>query len=110
LNGALDETTLILEPIWQDFCTSITRADFWVLAATFALWGADPTGTLEDIIPINFGRVDNCNCDPGEFIRDPITGVLTTEGRMPVLISCCFSPYPLLVYVLCSLLRSSFLA
>jgi hypothetical protein len=86
LNGALDETNVILEPIWQDFCASISRADFWVLAATFALWGADPTGTLEDILPVTFGRVDNCNCDAGEFVRNATTGIIAegAAGRMHV--------------------------
>lgn len=84
LIGLVDEMHAILEPIWQSFCDRISRADLWVAAASFALFDADPTGTLRNILPIEFGRVDSCNCDAGEHLRNLATGVLTGDGRMPV--------------------------
>lgn len=88
LHGAFDEVNLILEPIWQNFCDKITRADFWVVVASFALFGADTTNRLRDhpqaFMPIQVGRADSCNCDAGQHLRDA-DGVLDTNThRMPV--------------------------
>lgn len=44
--GLIEPTSLVftvLEPIWQNYCNLISRADFWALAAVFAIQAAEPT-------------------------------------------------------------------
>ena len=65
-NGLLLPTSLILsvlEPIWQQNCDKISRADFWVMFAHLAIQYADPTGSIN--IPYQFGRVDTTSCSAG---------------------------------------------
>lgn len=64
--GLIEVTSLVfkvLEPIWQKYCNLISRADFWVLAAKFAIEAAEPTKTI--VLPFKFGRKDNLNCNAG---------------------------------------------
>jgi catalase (peroxidase I) len=69
--GLVEATSLVntvIEPIWQQYCDSISRADFWVLWAKMSAEKADPTATLK--IAYQYGRKDNSECGAG-------------EGRMP---------------------------
>lgn len=52
-----------IEPLWQNVCDRITRADFWVMFAKIVLELADPTKTLS--IPFHYGRIDALTCDNG---------------------------------------------
>lgn len=58
----------VLEPIWQQFCDKISRADFWVLFAKLVIELAEPTGKIS--IPFQFGRKDTTDCSAG-FKRTP---------------------------------------
>lgn len=62
-SGLTEPSSLImsvLEPIWQNNCDLISRADFWAFFAILVLKHSDPTGSLE--IPFQFGRVDARSC------------------------------------------------
>ena len=59
----LHHVTTLLEPIWQSYCGSISRADFWALIGKLAVEKADPTQTIN--IPYQYGRVDNADCSLG---------------------------------------------
>lgn len=64
--GLIESTSLVftvLEPIWQNYCDKITRADFWTLAAILAIQAAEPTKTIS--LPFQYGRKDNLNCNAG---------------------------------------------
>lgn len=54
----------LLEPIWQKYCTQISRGDFW------AYWGklTNEYAALPEVIDIPFywGRIDNPNCEEGQ--------------------------------------------
>ena len=58
----------ILEPIWQQFCDQISRADFWVLFAKLVVEMSDPTGKI--FVPFQWGRKDATDCSAG-FGRTP---------------------------------------
>eukprot|EP01034_Spumella_vulgaris_P027815 gene27815-34594_t len=85
--GLVELTSLvntIIEPVWQQYCDSISRADFWVLWAKLSAEKADPTGTLS--IAYQYGRKDNSECDAGEGRlpsgakgMDEITRVFVTQ-------------------------------
>jgi hypothetical protein len=66
-NAGLIETTslvnTLLEPMWQQYCDKMSRADFWVLFAKLSVEKADPTHSIS--IPFHFGRTDNLECDGG---------------------------------------------
>jgi hypothetical protein len=53
----------VMDPIWQQHCDRISRADFWVLFARLAIKRADPTGTI--VINFYFGRKDTMSCAAG---------------------------------------------
>jgi hypothetical protein len=53
----------VFEPIWQSVCDKISRADFWVLLGKIALEKVEPTHKL--LIPYQFGRKDNQECEYG---------------------------------------------
>lgn len=64
--GLIESTSLVyttLEPIWQQYCDLITRADFWALFAKLAVEGSDPTGAIS--INYQYGRKDVNNCQSG---------------------------------------------
>jgi catalase (peroxidase I) len=56
--------TSILEPMWQNHCDKISRADFWVLFAKLCLEASDPSRRM--LIPFYYGRKDNVVCTAGE--------------------------------------------
>ena len=71
-NAGLVEPTspvvTILEPIWQQNCDKISRADFWVLFAKLVLqYTAKQTNNGNYGISINYqyGRKDKKNCEAG---------------------------------------------
>lgn len=53
----------ILEPIWQESCNLISRADFYALWAKVIIESIEPTHKIN--IPFQFGRLDNSNCNSG---------------------------------------------
>lgn len=64
--GLVESTSLIntvLEPIWQQNCDLISRADFWVLVAQLAIQNADPTKTIA--FNYQYGRTDALTCSAG---------------------------------------------
>ncbi len=61
--GLVEATSLVqtvIEPIWQQWCDKISRADFWALFAKMAAEAADPTRQLK--IAFQYGRKDNAVC------------------------------------------------
>lgn len=52
------------EPMWQRYCDSISRADFWVMIGKIAAERADPSRSLN--IPFHFGRKDVTECSGGD--------------------------------------------
>ena len=65
--GLLEIESLVyslLDPLWQHYCDSISRADFWVLIGKFAVEKAAlPDGNIK--IPYYYGRKDNLGCSAG---------------------------------------------
>lgn len=64
--GLIEANSLVrtvLEPIWQKYCDTISRADFWALFAKLVVEKADPTHTIR--IPFQYGRVDSVACEAG---------------------------------------------
>ena len=65
--GLLETESLVyslLDPLWQQYCDSISRADFWVLIGKFAVEKAAlPDGNIK--IPYYYGRKDNLGCSAG---------------------------------------------
>jgi len=69
--GIVEKSSLVysvLEPIWQENCDLILRADFWVLFAKFVLEEASG-GNMS--IPFQYGR------------KDAVGGCSLTKGRLP---------------------------
>lgn len=66
--GLLEAESLVnslLDPIWQDYCDSISRADFWVLIGKLVVEKAAlPDGLIN--IPYQYGRKDNLECSAGK--------------------------------------------
>ena len=81
LNGQCDEVTLILEPIWQRLCGQISRADFWVLMAKFAVEAAFPAG-VSVTLPYAYGRRDATECEGGVGRLPRATQGLEEIGRV----------------------------
>ena len=57
--GLVDLLSLVyysVEPLYQQVCGLISRADFWVMLAKLALESAEPTGALT--IDYQYGRID----------------------------------------------------
>lgn len=76
-NNGLDEAdsliSTLIEPLWQNYCDYISRADFWVLLANMAIKSAEPTNYIQ--LPFYYGRVDAVgSCDAG-------SGRLPDSGR-----------------------------
>jgi len=65
--GLLETDSLVfslLDPLWQQYCDSISRADFWVLIGKLAVEKAAlPDGIIK--IPYYYGRKDNLECSAG---------------------------------------------
>ena len=62
------------EPIWQQHCDSISRADFWALIGKIAAERADPSHSLN--IPFYYGRTDSTSCNVGAGrLPDPGPGL-----------------------------------
>lgn len=65
-NGLIQPTsyvTTFFEPIWQMYCESISRGDFWSLIGILSVQKADPSHSIS--IPFQYGRVDSKNCSTG---------------------------------------------
>jgi len=65
-NGLLESTsyvTTLLEPIWQDYCDKISRADFWALIGKLVVEFSDHSQFIK--IPYQYGRIDNHDCAAG---------------------------------------------
>ena len=69
-NAGLVEPTspvvTILEPIWQQNCDKISRADFWVLFAKLVLEYTAKTTTDSISISYQYGRKDKKHCEAGK--------------------------------------------
>jgi len=65
-NGGLQEDSSIvmtvLEPLWQQVCQYITRADFWVMFAKLVI---EEATSHKIIIAYQYGRNDNSDCSVG---------------------------------------------
>ena len=68
-NAGLVESTspvvTILEPIWQQYCDKISRADFWVLFAKLVIEFTAKTSTDSISINYQYGRKDKSSCEAG---------------------------------------------
>ena len=68
-NAGLVEPTspvvTILEPIWQQYCDKISRADFWALFAKLVVEYTAKTATDSISINYQYGRKDKTNCEAG---------------------------------------------
>eukprot|EP01036_Dinobryon_divergens_P026237 gene26237-34858_t len=63
--GLIEDTSLVMtqiEGLWQMYCDKISRADFWVLTAKFAL-AATTNNNLD--VPFQYGREDAKSCIAG---------------------------------------------
>lgn len=64
-NGLIEANSLVttvLDPIWQVYCDRISRADFWVMAAKWAVEWAEKTDP-NFVISYQYGRADKLSCD-----------------------------------------------
>lgn len=73
-NGIIESTSYVytlIEPLWQNYCEYLTRADFWVLIGKFASeLSAKPYSNTHKFgefitIPYQYGRKDNKQCNLG---------------------------------------------
>jgi len=63
--GLIEKTSLVMtqiDDLWQMYCDKISRSDFWVLIAKFALAAAS-NNKLN--VPFQYGRVDATSCAEG---------------------------------------------
>jgi hypothetical protein len=67
--GIIENTSYVntfIEPLWQDNCEYLTRADFWALIGKLAVESsAKPVGIISGgyiTIPYQYGRKDNKQC------------------------------------------------
>jgi hypothetical protein len=81
LNGACDEVTLDLEPMWQEVCGKISRADFWALMAKLAVEEAFPNG-VASTVKFAYGRRDATECEAGAGRLPQATEGLEEIGRV----------------------------
>ena len=59
-NAGLEELVQThLDPLWQPFCSKISKADFWVLAAKVAV---EETATQDIAVAFRYGRTTVANC------------------------------------------------
>lgn len=84
-----EEVAAILEPIWQEHCDVISRADFWVMFARLALQEAASVKPM--IIPYHYGRKDNTVCNDfsgrlpdAQFGLDVITEVFVNQMGLTI--------------------------
>ena len=63
LYEAVSPVLTIMEPIFQQYCDKISRADFIVLFAKLVVEKSDPTGFIQ--IPFQYGRIQNTQCSAG---------------------------------------------
>ena len=106
-NSGLKEVNVIartiIEPLWQEYCDKISRADFWVLFGKIAAESALANGRFNTAIiaeggvvignpsplmpylniPFQYGRLDAVGpiCDAGSFRADGVTDRL--PGHLP---------------------------
>ena len=62
--GLVEETSLVntvIEPLWQNYCDKISRADFWVLFAKLSMEYSDPTKSIK--LDYQYGRQDKTVCE-----------------------------------------------
>lgn len=63
--GLVEDDSLVntvFEPLWQNYCDQISRADFWVLLAKLSLEYADPSKSIS--LEYQYGRLDTQSCNP----------------------------------------------
>ena len=67
--GIIESTSYVytlIEPLWQDYCEYLTRADFWALIGKLAVESsAKPVDNIPGgyiTIPYQYGRKDNKQC------------------------------------------------
>jgi catalase (peroxidase I) len=61
-NAGLDEVVAEIDLLWRPFCSFLSKADFWVLAAKVAV---EVTATAPITIPFRFGRTTAATCVDG---------------------------------------------
>ena len=69
--GLIEQTSPIFtvyEPIYQQFCDNINRADFFVLMGKLVIETAEPTNTIK--LSFQYGRRETYDCSAG-IGRDP---------------------------------------
>jgi hypothetical protein len=83
--GIIEDDSVIesvFDPIWQDNCHLISRADFFVLMGILVMSEADPTGTIADNIGFQFGRIDTQQCAVSEARLPSAQGGLNELNRV----------------------------
>jgi hypothetical protein len=68
-NGLVESTSIvntIIEPLWQKYCDTLSRADFWVLIGKLAIEKAALPNVIS--IPYQYGRFDNRLCPVGGLL------------------------------------------
>jgi len=70
-----EQPNTLLEPLWQKYCTQISRADFWALWGKIAVEYSAQPGTID--VEFHWGRVDNPDClaGIGRLPESTITGI-----------------------------------
>ena len=78
--GIIESTSYVhtlIEPLWQNYCEYLTRADFWALIGKLAVESsAKPVGIIPGgyiTIPYQYGRKDNKQC--------PLTNARLPDGQ-----------------------------
>lgn len=81
-SGLIEQDQIVntfLEPIWQQHCSSISRADFW------ALWGKlviELSASIPVSVDFYFGRFDNTDCSAGAGRLPMASGLLDEVHRV----------------------------
>ena len=78
--GLVEDTSIVntlFEPIWQEYCDHISRADFWALIAAVAIEAAEPNGAIR--ITKLWGRTDNKECTASDRLPSGKRGLTELE-------------------------------
>jgi len=83
--GLIEPTSVVVtifEPMWQKYCSSISRADFWALMGKLSAQSAVAAGGVQIAIPFHYGRKDSvtCNVGAGRLPQALTTSFSTTTG------------------------------
>ena len=71
----------IVEPLWQEICDKISRADFWVMFARKVIQENVVAGDYFNMMHY-YGRPDNINCEAGEGRLPAAQGGITEITRV----------------------------